>query len=150
MSYQQKSVTISLASYLLILGYYLVRVFRMFQDGGQVSSQLFGLWAIVIIATILVNILGNILANIVLSIVHAIRTRTGEVEPYIEDERDRLIGLKGSKVAYITFSIGVFLSMLAFAFGQPALVMFGLIILFSITAEIVGGISQIVLYQRGF
>ncbi len=150
MSYQQKSVTISLVSYLLILVYYLVRVFRMFQDGGLVSSQLFGLWAIVIIATILVNILGNILANIVLSIVQAIRTRTGEVEPYVEDERDRLIDLKGSKVAYITFSIGVFLSMLAFAFGQPALVMFGSIILFSIVAEIVGGISQIVLYQRGF
>jgi hypothetical protein len=150
MSYQQKSVTVSLVSYLLILGYYLVRVFRMFQDGGLVPGRLFGLWAIVIIATILVNILGNILANIVLSIVHAIRTQKGEVEPYVEDERDRLIDLKGSKVAYIAFSIGVFLSMLAFAFGQPALVMFGSIILFSIVAEIVGGISQIALYQRGF
>ena len=150
MSYQEKSVTVSLVSYLLILGYYLTRIVNMFQDGGLVSSQLFGLWVIVIIATILVNILGNILANIVLSIVHAIRTRTGEVERYIADERDRLIDLKGEKVAYITFSVGVFLSMLAFALGQSALVMFGLIIFFSISAEIVGSSRQIFLYRRGF
>jgi hypothetical protein len=122
----------------------------MFQDGGLVSSQLFGLWAIVIVGTILVNILGNILANIVLSIVHAIRTRTNKVERYIADERDKLIDLKGEKIAYITFSVGVFLSMLIFALGQPALVMFGLIIFFSISAEIVGSISQIFLYRRGF
>jgi hypothetical protein len=70
--------------------------------------------------------------------------------PYVEDERDRLIDLKGNKVAYITFSIGVFLSMLIFALGQPALVMFALIIFFSITGEIVGSISQILLYRRGF
>ena len=150
MSYQEKSVTVSLVSYLLVLGYYLTRILHMFKDGGLVSSQLFGLWVSVIVATILVNILGNILANIVLSIVHAIRTRTGEVERYIADERDRLIDLKGGKIAYITFSVGVFLSMLAFALGQPALVMFGLIIFFSISAEIVGSISQIILYRRGF
>jgi hypothetical protein len=150
MSYQEKSVTISLVTYLLILGYYLTRIFRMFQDSGLVSSQLFGLWTIIIIVTILVNILGNILANIVLSIVHAIRTRSNEVERYIEDERDKLIDLKGVKIAYITFSVGVFLSMLLFALGQPALVMFGLIIFFSISAEIVGSISQIYLYRRGF
>jgi hypothetical protein len=150
MSYQEKSVTISLVSYLLILGYYLTRILHMFQDGGLVSSQLFGLWAIVIIATILVIILGSILANIVLSIVHAVRTGSSEVERYIKDERDRLIDLKGVKIAHITFSVGVFLSMLIFALGQSALVMFGLIIFFSISAEIVGSISQIYLYRRGF
>jgi hypothetical protein len=52
MSYQEKSVTISLVTYLLILAYYCARVVTMFQGGGLVSSQLFGLWAIVIIATI--------------------------------------------------------------------------------------------------
>ena len=150
MSYQEKSVTVSLVSYLLILGYYLTRILHMFQDGGLVSSQLFGLWAIVIIATILVIILGNILANIVLSIVHAIRTRSNEVERYLADERDRLISLKSVRIAYITFSVGVFLSMLIFALGQSALVMFGLIIFFSISAGIVGEISQIYLYRRGF
>jgi hypothetical protein len=150
MSYQEKNITVSLISYLLILGYYLTGILRMFQNGGLISDQLFSLWAIVIIATVLVNFLGIILANIVLSIVHSIRTRSGKVEPFIKDERDRLIELKGVNMAYITFSAGVFLSMLIFALGQSALVMFGLIIFFSISAQIVGSISQIYLYRRGF
>jgi hypothetical protein len=149
MSYQEKSVTVSLTANLLIVGYYLFHVFQMFQNGGLVASQLFGLWAIVIVAGIIVTITGNILANIILSIVHAIRTGGEESERFIEDERDKLIDLKGSKVAYITFSVGVLIAMLTFVFGQPPLVMFSIIIFFSITAEIAGNLAQIILYRRG-
>ncbi len=150
MSYQEKNITVSLVSYLMIAGYYLLNLFKMFQEGGLVSTRLFSLWAIVIIATILVNIIGSILANILLSIVHAIRTRTNETERFIADERDKLIELKGVKASYITFSVGVLLAMLTFVFGQPPLVMFSVIIFFSIAAEIMGDISQIYLYRRGF
>jgi len=150
MSYQEKNITVSLITYILILGFYLVNLFQMLQEGGLVSTRLFSLWAIVIIAAIIVNIIGSILTNIVLSIVHAIKTKTNENERFITDERDKLIELKGVKSSYITFSIGVFLSMLTFAFGQPPLVMFSLIIFFSIAAEIIGDISQIYLYRRGF
>jgi len=40
--------------------------------------------------------------------------------------------------------------MLSFAFGQPPLVMFSLLILSSILGEIIGDISQLYLYQKGF
>jgi uncharacterized membrane protein len=102
------------------------------------------------VAIIVVNIVGNILTHILLSIVHSIKTGSEQVEKYIEDERDDLIGLKGSKVSYIAFSIGVLISMLTFAFGQPPLVMFSLLILSSIVAEIIGDISQLYLYRKGF
>ena len=72
-----------------------------------------------------------------------------EEERFIEDERDKLIGLKGVRVSYVTFSIGVLIAMLSFVFGQPPLVMFSAIIFFSIVAEIAGDISQIFLYHRG-
>jgi hypothetical protein len=150
MSYQEKNVTVSLVSTLLILGYYLANMFQMYQDGGLVAARVFRLWAIVIVAGIIVNIISSILTNIVLSIVHAIKTRTEEEERFIEDERDKLIGLKGMRVSYITFSIGVLLAMLTFVFGQPPLVMFSLIIFFSLVAEIIGDISQIYRYRRGF
>lgn len=149
MSYQEKSVTVSLTAYLMIVGYYLFNVFQMFQGGGLVASQLFSLWAVVIVAGIIVVISGNILANIILSIVHAIRTGGQESERFIEDERDKLIDLKGNKVAYITFSVGVLIAMLTFAFGQPPLLMFSIIIFFSIAAEIAGNLAQIILYRRG-
>ena len=52
--------------------------------------------------------------------------------------------------SYITFSVGVLVSVLVFALGQPPLVMVSLIIFFAIAAEIIGDISQIYLYRRGF
>jgi len=149
MSYRETNIFVSLASSLLVLGYYLVSWLQMYQEEGLNSAKVFRLWLIVIVATIVLNILGNILTNIVLSIAHAIKTQSKEEPHFIEDERDKLVELKGVKAAYITFSIGVFLSMLTFVFGQPPLVMFSLIIFFSVTAEIVGDIFQLYLYRRG-
>ena len=149
MSYRETNISVSLVSSLLVLGYYLVNWLQMYQEEGLVSSEVFRLWAIVIVATIILNILGNILTSIVLSIAHAIKTQTNEEPHFIEDERDKLIGLKGVRVSYIAFSIGVFLAMLTFVFGQPALVMFSLIIFFSVTAEIIGDIWQFSYYRRG-
>ncbi|MBN2115918.1 MAG: hypothetical protein JW730_05075 [Anaerolineales bacterium] len=150
MSYQEKNITVSLVSTLLIWGYYVANMLQMYQQGGLVAGWVFRLAGIVILASIIVNIVGSILTNIVLSIVHAIRTQTEVKERFIEDERDKLIQLKGTQVSYIAFSIGVLLAMLTFVFGQPALVMFSLIIFFSLLAEIIGDISQIYRYRRGF
>jgi hypothetical protein len=140
---------VSLVCSLSVLAYYLVNIFQMRQEGGLNSAEVFRLWAVVIIATILLNIAGNILTNIVINIVHAIKTQKDEEVRLIEDERDKLIGLKGDRVSYIVFSIGVFLSMLTFALGQPPLVMFSLVVLSSLMAEILGDISQFYFYRRG-
>lgn len=150
MSYQEKNITVSLASYVLILGYFIISFSRMYQLEGLNRGKIFGLWATVIVIGIVVNILGSILTNIVLSIVHAIRTQSDKPERFVEDERDKLIELKGVQVSYITFAVGVLLAMLTFVFNQPALVMFSLIVVFSFLAEIAGDICQILLYRRGF
>ena len=80
MSYQEKNITVSLVSHLLIGVYYLSQLFQMQQAGGLVSAKVFSLWAIVIVAIIVVNIIGNILTHILLSIVHAIKTGSEHVE----------------------------------------------------------------------
>jgi len=150
MSYQEKNITVSLASYLLIVGYYLVNLFQMLRGGELVSARLFGLWATVILATIIVNIIASILTNILLTIVEAIKAQKYEEPRFIADERDKVIELKGIRASYIMFSVGVLVSVLAFTFGQPPLVMVSLIIFFAIAAEIIGDISQIYLYRSGF
>ena len=150
MSYQEKNITVSLISYVLIIGYYLFNLLHMYLGAGLSSAVVFSLWITVILATIIVNIFASILTNIALTIVQAIKTRTNVNERYIADERDKLIELKGTKLSYIIFSIGVFLSMLTFAFGQPPLVMFSLIIFFTLLAELIGDISQLYFYRRGF
>lgn len=149
MSNRKNEITVSLVSTLAVLAYYLVNIFQMLQGGGLNSAEVFRLWVVVIIATIILNIAGNIITNIVLNIVHAIKTQTDKEVRMLEDERDKLIGLKGDRVSYIAFSIGVFLSMLTFALGQPPLVMFGLIVFSSLMAEILGDLSQFFYYRRG-
>lgn len=149
MSYQEKNITVSLVSHLFILTYYLATLFPIIQSGEWIANELYALWAIVIGATILVNIIGSILTNILLTIVEAIRSQKYEEPRFITDERDNLIELKGSRVSYITYSLGVLVSIFAFIFGQSPLMMISLIFVFGILAEIAGDIAQISLYRRG-
>lgn len=149
MSYQEKNITVSLVSHLLILAYYLLNLFPIIQSGEWIASELYGLWAIVIGVNILVTIIGTIMTNILLTIVEAIRSQKYEDPRFITDERDHLIELKGIRASYVTFSVGVLISVFAFIFGQPPLMMISLIFVFSILAEIVGDIAQIILYHRG-
>ena len=149
MSYQEKNVTVALVSHLLILVYYLFNLLSIIQSGEWIASKLYALWLVVIGATILVTIIGSILTNIILSIFEAIRSQKYEDPRFITDERDYLIELKGIRIEYITYSIGVLLSIFVFIFGQPPLMMISLIFVFGILAEIAGDIAKITLYRRG-
>lgn len=150
MSFQEKNIAVSLGSFTLILGFYLFRMLQMIQGGSFTSTNLFRLWGIIIVLAIGVTIIATILTHIASNIVEAIKTRK---EPDIEDfadERDRSIDLRGTKITYLVSSIGSGLSMLTFVLGQSPLVMFSLLIFFGVVAQIVGDISRLYLYRRGF
>ena len=150
MSFQEKNIVVTLVNFSLILIFYLVSLFLMIQNGSFNSTTVFRLWGIVIVLAVIVTILATILTHIVSAIIQVIKT--GEEKPEIEDikdERDQLIDLRGTKVTYTVSSIGVFLSMLTFAFGQPPLVMFTLLIFFGVLAQIIGDIFRLYLYRRG-
>lgn len=149
MSFKQKNVTATLVSFSLILVYFSIRVLLMIRDGSFIAPNVFRLWVIVIVLAIGATILGTILAHILSAILEAIRThREPEIEN-VEDERDILIDLRGTKVTNVASSFGVLLAMLTFVFGQPPLVMFTLLIFFSIVAQIIGDIARLVLYRGG-
>lgn len=151
MSFQQKNIAVSLANFILILGFYLFRVIQMLLSDTFTSANIFRLWGIIIGLAVVVTIVGTILTQIVSAIIEAIRTGTDDPKiEDIEDERDQLIDLKGTKVTYHISSLGAFFSMLTFVFGQPPLVMFSLLILSGVLAQIAGDISRLVLYRRGF
>lgn len=151
MSFQQKNITVSLVSFVLILGFYSLRLIQMTGNESFTSGNVFWLWGIIIGLAVVVTIIGTILTHIVSAIIEVVRT--GKDDPKIEDiedERDQLIDLKGTKVTYTVYSLGVFAAMLTFVFGLPPLVMFSLLILAGLVAQIVGDIFRLVLYRRGF
>ena len=151
MSFQQRNVTVSLVNFSVILAFLVFRVLQMVAAGSFNSSQVFRLWGIVIVLAVVVTIFATILTHIVYAVIQAVRT--GEQNPKLEDfedERDQLINLRGTRVTYLLSSIGAFLSMLTFVLGQPPLLMFTLLIFSGIVAQIVGDISRLYLYRRGF
>lgn len=150
MSFKEKNITVTLVNFSLILGFYLIRMFQMIQGESFNSTNVFRLWGIVIVLAVIVTIAATILTHIVSAIVQAIKTKEEPDIEDIKDERDQLIDLRGTKVTYFVSSLGGFLSMLTFVLGQPPLVMFTLLIFFGVVAQIIGDISRLYLYRRGF
>ena len=151
MSFQEKNIAVSLVNFTLILGFFLFRVLQMAATETFTSTNVFRLWAITIVLAIIVTIAATIFTHIISAIIEAIQT--GEKEPEIEDqadERDKLIDLRGTSITYTISSSGALVAMLTFALGQPPLVMFTLLIAFSLVAQIVGDAARLLLYRRGF
>src|SRR5688572_33341384 len=150
MSFQDKNIAVSLSTFTLILGFYLLRIFQMIQGESFNSTNVFRLWGIVALLAVIGTILLTIFTHIASGIVHKVRTNEDPQIEDIEDERDKIVDLKGIRVAYTFSSIGVALSMLTFVFGQPPLIMFSLLIFFGILAQIVADVWRLTLYRKGF
>jgi hypothetical protein len=123
----------------------------MVQNDAFIEANVFRLWLVVIIGVVVMNILGIILGTIGHSIFYAIRTQEEpEDQEFMEDERDKLIDLKGTRMAYIVASLGMLAAMLTFVLDQPPLVMFTVLVGTGLVAQIAGDIFRLTRYQRGF
>ena len=150
MSYKQRTITVTLASYSLILVFFLIRLFQVVLAGGFNSTNVFRLWGTTIALAIIVTILATILTNIGSNIIHIVKTKENPEFKDIQDERDQSIDLRGTKVSYFASLTGIPLAMLAYVLGQPPLVMFTILIFFALAAQILGDITRLYLYRRGF
>ena len=107
------------------------------------------LWIIVVVMAIVVTIIGIILTHGIPAAVK--RARTGDLKSEIDDtidERDQRIDLEGTNLTYRITSLGTFVAMLTFALGQSPLVMFSLLIFFSLLGQIAGDALRLKRYQQ--
>jgi hypothetical protein len=135
---------------MLILGFYLISLFQLVQGGILNSEHVFRLWGIVVVLATIGTVTIIIFTHIASNVIHTIKTNKESHLKDIQDERDKLIELKGTNVAYRVSSIGVALSMLTLVLGQPPLVMFSLLIFSGIVAQISADLRRLYLYRRGF
>ena len=151
MTFEEKNITVSLINFTLILGYSLIRLFQMISTESFNSTNVIRLWVTTIILAIVLTVAVTIATHIITAIIQAIKS--GGEEPEIEDlkdERDKLIDLKGTRVAFFVTSVGTFFAMLSFALGQPPLVMFTIMVVVGLIAQICRDLSRLILYRRGF
>jgi hypothetical protein len=150
MSFQEKNIVVTLANFTLILLFYAISLFQMIQGDGLQAVGVFRLWGIVVVLATVGTVLITIITHMVARKIRITTTTTNQGFQDFHDERDKLIELKGTNIAYRLTSIGVALAMLTFVFGQPPLVMFTLLIFFGILAQIIADITRLYLYRRGF
>jgi uncharacterized membrane protein len=153
LSYQEKSIIVSLAASLLVYVVYSFILYRRYQAGSYDSVDAARFLGTAILVLIGVQIVMQIIAQIMLAIGSAVVTvaTTGQepTDPPAEDERDKLIELKASRNSFIVFGIGFVLSMVALAMGLPATVTLAVLIGFMMLAELLGTASKLAYYRRG-
>jgi hypothetical protein len=149
MAFNEKNVMVSLTNFSLILVYFAFRVIQMINTETFTEPNVFRLWIIVILLAVLVTVFATILTHILIAILEAIRTQEEPEVDGVEDERDELINLRGTRATYVVYSIGVLAAMLTFYFGYPPLVMFTLLVFFGILSQIIGDLRRLRLYRRG-
>jgi hypothetical protein len=148
MSVQERRVVVSLVANLLVFAVFFVIVLGMYQDGrfdGEDASRLIGqaiLWLIG--AEIVANIAGSIL----LAIGHAIAT--GEEEPDVTDERDKLIELRALRISFYLFGAAFVGVAVAMALGASFVVAFLAMMASLAIADAVGNLVRLWRYRRGF
>lgn len=149
MTFQQKNVTVTLASFSLLLIFFLMRITQLVRTENFNNSSVIRLWIFVVVFAIGVTVVGMILTHGTSAVFEVIRTGNdkAEIDDTI-DERDQLIDLKGTKLTYTFTSLGTFLAIMAFAFGQSALVMISLLLFFGIAGQIAGDVRRLQLYQQ--
>jgi hypothetical protein len=149
MTFQQKNNTVSLASFSLLLIFFLLRMVQLVRNQNFHDATVVRLWVIVVVLAIVVTVVGIILTH---GIPAAVKTaRTGDPEPEIDDtidERDQHIDLEGTNLTYRITSLGSFVAMLTFALGQSPLVMFSLLIFFGLVGQIAGDALRLRRYQK--
>jgi len=147
MSYQEKQNIVNILSGLLITVIYAIIVYQRQLQGRFDLTEDFSKWGVLFLIFIGVSVVARIIIQIIFHIINAIATR--EEKTPVEDERDKLVKLKGTRNSYYAFTSGFVLSVMGLALGMPVYWVFIAFVVFGLIAEIVDNGSQIYYYRKG-
>lgn len=164
MSYQEKKTFVSLVTGLLILAAYCIYAIGKVQAGVAAPDDL-KFWAttilifigIGVVAMIVVLIVFHLLLSIMMAITEQVRNgkcddkeveRKIELE-MVEDEMDKLIELKSTKIGFAIVGIGFVAALGSLALGWPAAVMLNILFGSFAIGSMIEGFAQIHFYRTG-
>ena len=152
----KKTIASMVAGILLIAAYTIYALGEHSPAPGDLKS-----WAIAMLVFIGISVAAVVVVQIIFHIAAAIGIAAKEHECgdkeiernlsslMVEDERDKLIGLKSSHIGYIIAGIGFVLALVGLAFGMPGVV--ALHVLFGAFAagSVAEGIATVYFYEKG-
>ena len=162
MSYQEKRTIVSIASGAVLLAAYSIYAFG---KAGMANLENLAFWAktmlifigIGIVALIIIQIVFHILLSISMAVKQKLKNEScddKEIEKSIEremveDEMDKLIELKSSKIGNVAAGVGFFGGLVALALGASAVVMLNILFFSCGVGGMLEGLMQIRYYRKG-
>jgi hypothetical protein len=134
LSFQEKSLWLMFVSLVGVFGFYFATVLPA--DAADVIPQQMVLFTVAVVILVIMQVLGHIVIAIV-------------DRDTATDERDRLIGLKGTRNAAYVLATGIFLALCAALVTEGNFVFTHLLLGFWVLAQLVEIGSQLLLYKRG-
>ncbi len=164
MSYQEKRTVVTVLTGILILVAYCIYAFGKVSEGTESAGDL-KFWAstmllfigIGIVAMIIIQIVFHILLSIGIAIKEQIQNgsvnddeieKTLELE-MVEDEMDKLIGLKSMRFGFVIAGIGFVTGLVSLLMDYSPAVMMNIIFISFNVGSIIEGIAQIYYYRKG-
>jgi hypothetical protein len=164
MSYQEKRTVVSIVSGLLILAAYSIYAFDRYSSGALAPGDLQS-WAgtmlifisIGIVASIVIQIIFHILLSISIAVTKKIQDESideKEIEKsigseMIEDEMDKLIDLKSSRIGFIFAGIGFIAALVSLVLNFSPVVMLNIMFISFGAGSLFGGFAQLYFYRKG-
>ncbi len=164
MSYQEKKTIVYILTGILVLTAYSIYAFSKVQSG-MVDPNSMKFWAaamllfigIGVVAAIIIQIVFHILLSIALAVKEQVQNgkcddkeieKTIELE-MVEDEMDRLIGLKSLRIGYAIMGFGFIAALVSLVLSYSPAVMLN-ILFFSISiGSLVESLAQLYFYRSG-
>lgn len=165
MSYQEKKTIVSILTGILLLAAYCIYAFGKVQAGVAAPDDM-KFWAtailifigIGVVASIVIQIVFHILLSIAVAVKEQVRSgkcdnkkieETIELE-MIEDERDKLIGLKSMRFGFAIAGIGFVAALVSLVLNYSSAVMLNILFVSFNIGTIIEGFVQLYFYRRGF
>jgi len=164
MSYQEKKTIVYILTGILVLTAYSIYAFSKVQSG-MVDSNSMKFWAatmllfigIGIVAAIIIQIVFHILLSIALAVKEQAQNgkcddkeieKTIELE-MVEDEMDRLIGLKSLRIGYAIMGFGFIAALVSIVLNYSPGVMLNILFASVSIGSLIESIAQLYFYRSG-
>jgi len=164
MSYQAKRTIVSIITGAAVLTAYCIYAFGAGRAGAAASGDL-KLWAITMLKFIGIGVAVSIVIQIVFHILFSVSVAVKkkiqdencddkEIEKSIgaemvEDEMDKLIELKSTRVGFVFAGIGFVVGLFSLVLNYSPVVMINIVFITFMAGSIFEGFSQLYYYRRG-
>ncbi len=147
MSYHEKENIVNIISGIVVAAILGWAVYQRHLNGSFDLTEDFRAWGIIFLVFMGISVVARIIIYIIFHIINAIATREEKIP--IEDERIKLIKLKGIRNSHYAWSSGFVLSIVGLAMGMQVFWIFVIFVISGLASEIIDNVTQIYFHRKG-